>query len=398
MPLGGQEIAASAAAQSSLLVNPRAFAGSMAILVGGLLLLLFFYRRRRYIFYWSGAWMLTAISMFLASATVPRLKAAAFVYGVSQFLGILAALVFVVSADAYGSRPRFRRRYTIGLLPIFIWFTLAPLGTDRIDLVFAPGHLLIGGALAVAGIAHLGLLRHLRMLGALLSGSMLTVTAAAHLWIAYSVTSPQGEPFSRVMLLMTVAFILTALGMQLMTFEDMTYELRVTNRRLESAQSELRQMVTTDTLTGCRNRRHFDEVIGHELQRHRRYRIPLSIMFIDIDRFKAVNDMLGHEAGDRVLQTVAGFLIRHVREADYVFRWGGDEFLILISCREEQALRKARELRDAFATSGETNGLPEGVGLSIGCVEVPAETTDVGALLNTADARMYAAKRRPATR
>ena len=99
-----------------------------------------------------------------------------------------------------------------------------------------------------------------------------------------------------------------ALGMQLMTFEDMTYELRRTNRRLESAQGELRQMVTTDALTGCRNRRFFDEVIGREMQRHRRYHIPLSLLFVDVDRFKAINDTLGHDAGDRVLQRRRGFL------------------------------------------------------------------------------------------
>ncbi len=104
--------------------------------------------------------------------------------------------------------------------------------------------------------------------------------------------------------------LVTALGMQLMTFEDMTYELRRTNRRLESAQSDLRQLVITDTLTGCRNRRFFQEVIERELQRHRRYATPLSILFIDIDRFKVINDTLGHEVGDRVLRDVATFLLR----------------------------------------------------------------------------------------
>ena len=93
-----------------------------------------------------------------------------------------------------------------------------------------------------------------------------------------------------------VVFLVTALGMQLMTFEDMTYELRRTNRRLESAQSELRQLVITDALTGMRNRRFFDEVIGRELQRHRRYGTPLSIVFIDVDRFKVINDTLGHDS------------------------------------------------------------------------------------------------------
>ena len=82
--------------------------------------------------------------------------------------------------------------------------------------------------------------------------------------------------------------------------------------------------------------------MDRELQRHDRFKLPLSLLFIDIDRFKAVNDTLGHEAGDRVLHYVARFLKRHIREADYVFRWGGDEFLVLITCSEDEARRKAR--------------------------------------------------------
>ena len=82
--------------------------------------------------------------------------------------------------------------------------------------------------------------------------------------------------------------------MQLMTFEDMTCELRRANSRLESAQTELRQLVVTDALTGCRNRRFFDEVIARELNGHRRYGTPLSLLFVDIDQFKTINDTLGH--------------------------------------------------------------------------------------------------------
>ena len=143
-------------------------------------------------------------------------------------------------------------------------------------------------------------------------------------------------------------YLLAALGMQLMTFEDMTLELRRTNRRLEAAQSKLRRMVITDPLTGCRNRRFFEEIIGRELQRHRRYGIPMSVLFVDVDRFKAVNDTLGHDAGDRVLREVAAFLLSNIREADYVFRWGGDEFLILLSCGEEEARRRGTALQSRF--------------------------------------------------
>jgi diguanylate cyclase (GGDEF)-like protein len=392
MGLGAAEF--QSISQQQLELNPRAFAGSTAMLVAGLLLLLFFYRRRRYILFWAAGWGLSAGSMLLAARTVQSSTLAAFLYGVSQFLSVVSALVFVVGADAYRSRPRFRRAYAIALLPVLIWFTLAPVAfADGVATVFAPGHLLTGGALAMAGIAHLALLRQQRLLGALLSGCMMLVTGSAHLWIAYRVDAPDTEAVSQFLLLITIVSILTALGMQLMTFEDMTYELRLTNRRLESAQGELRQMVTTDPLTGCRNRRYFDEVITRELQRHRRYRLPLSMLFIDVDRFKAVNDTLGHEAGDNVLRAVARFLARHVREADYVFRWGGDEFLVLISCNEREALRKRDELRDAFATSEEIRALAPDLGLSIGYAEVPAGTVDIVPLLRLADQRMYASKR-----
>jgi diguanylate cyclase (GGDEF)-like protein len=134
-------------------------------------------------------------------------------------------------------------------------------------------------------------------------------------------------------------------------------------------------------------------VIGRELQRHRRYRTPLSIVFIDIDRFKAINDTLGHETGDRVLREVAVFLLRNIREADYVFRWGGDEFLVLISCTEQEALRRAAALQAGFANSPTVAGLPSGVGLSIGCVEVSPDTEDILPLITAADERMYADKK-----
>ena len=120
----------------------------------------------------------------------------------------------------------------------------------------------------------------------------------------------------------------------------------------------------------------------------------MSIVFIDIDRFKAINDTLGHETGDRVLRDVASFLIRNIREADYVFRWGGDEFLVLITCTEPEAMKRATELQAAFAASPELEDLPAGVALSVGTVEVPPDIPDVLPLIQAADERMYANKKR----
>src|SRR5262245_11052540 len=309
------------------------------------------------------AWLLLAASMFIVARSFANDKLGAMAYGVSQFLGVLASLAFVVAADAYRQRPRLRRTYGLVLLPIAIYFIFLPVALGP-QAVFALSHLLIAGGMATAAAAHLLLLRYARLLGATIVGGALLAVAGLNIWIA-SLGRPNAPPLTSALVSMSIVFLVGALGQQLMAFEDMTYELRQTNRRLETAQNELRQLVITDALTATRNRRFFDEVIGRELQRHKRYRTPLSIVFIDIDRFKAINDTLGHETGDRVLREVAGFLLRNIREADYVFRWGGDEFLVLITCTENEAVRRARTLQYNFSIAPQTAHLPPGVALSV---------------------------------
>jgi diguanylate cyclase (GGDEF)-like protein len=340
--------------------------------------------------------VLLAGSMILVAVTYDNATLGALIYGISQFLGVISSLAFVVAADAYRQRPRLKRAYGLVLLPVAIFCVFLPVAMGR-PIVFALGHLLIAGGMATAAAAHLMLLRHARLLGASIVGASLFTLAGLNIWMGAVASRPDSAAAFPVLIGMTVVFLVGGLGMQLMTFEDMTYELRQTNRRLEGAQSDLRQLAITDALTGMRNRRFFDEVIGRELQRHRRYGSPLSIVFIDIDKFKAINDTLGHETGDRVLKEVATFLLRHIREADYVFRWGGDEFLVLISCNEPEAIHRAVELQEAFAKSPQLETLPPGVALSIGCVEVPVETEDIMPHVQLADERMYLDKNRRRT-
>ncbi|HEX5473413.1 MAG TPA: GGDEF domain-containing protein [Vicinamibacterales bacterium] len=374
-------------------IDPRLMVGVACAVIAAVLLLLYIYRRRLYILYWIAGWTLIATSMFIAPVAYAPVQLGWMAYGTSQFLGIVGALAFVVAADAYRHTPRLRRLYALLLLPVAIWFLLAPAAlTPR--AVFTPGHLLIAAALASAGVAHLLLLRQVRMLGTVIVAVTLWSLAAVNIWIAVFARQPDAPAVARALLVIVVIDLVAALGMQLMTFEDMTYELRRANRRLETAQDDLRQLVITDPLTGCRNRRFFDEVIGRELRRHARYNTPLSLLFIDIDRFKTINDTLGHETGDRILRDVAGFLRRKIREADYVFRWGGDEFLVLISCIEAEAIRRGVELQAAFEAAPEAAGLPPGVGLSIGCIGVAPGVTEIMTFVQAADTRMYADKKR----
>jgi diguanylate cyclase (GGDEF)-like protein len=378
---------------SRVTVNVPGFASLTALGLAALLLLLSVYRRRPYILQWAAAWLFLAVTLFLVSREPTSPLVARLLAGVAQFLFVCSSLLFVVSADHFRQRPRLGVRYLAWLLPLAIWFLLAPLALEP-WAVLVPGHLIAAAGLAAAGVGFLVIARQTTLLGAALLGATFLLASAANVWVSLVFAGlAAGSPFP-VLAATAVLFLLAAFGMHLLVFEDMTYELRRANRRLEAAQAELRQLVITDALTGCYNRRFFDEVIGREIQRHRRYGIPLSILFVDVDRFKAVNDALGHAAGDRLLQHVAAFLRRHVREADYVFRWGGDEFLLLLTCSEAEAARKGRDLKARFAQSPEVAALPDGVGLSVGCAAVPDDVDDVGRIVRIADERMYRDKAR----
>lgn len=156
---------------------------------------------------------------------------------------------------------------------------------------------------------------------------------------------------------------------------------------------ELRRVATNDELTGLPNRRAFDETFQQEMKRAERSRAALSVVILDLDNFKRLNDEHGHEAGDRGLRSVAGALRATARESDHVFRWGGDEFSLLLPDTDRAgADRMVTRLVDAVGnvdTPGPRLGASAGV-----AVHVPGDGTDEDGLLRRADAEMYAAKRR----
>ena len=92
------------------------------------------------------------------------------------------------------------------------------------------------------------------------------------------------------------------------TIAKLTAEMDGYKQRLESSQREFQRVAMTDPLTGCHNRRFLDQIIDREVQRHTRYNILLTLIFVDVDRFKSVNDDMGHTMGDRLVQHVAGLL------------------------------------------------------------------------------------------
>jgi diguanylate cyclase (GGDEF)-like protein len=156
---------------------------------------------------------------------------------------------------------------------------------------------------------------------------------------------------------------------------------------------ELYQLMITDNLTQVRNRHYLEESLKQELNRARRHERTLSVLLLDIDFFKRVNDDYGHLVGDAVLRNVAQIVRGRVRHYDTVARYGGEEFAVLMpETSLSDAAHVAGELGKAVAKSVvEYRGVRVSVTVSIGCAEMH-EGDDPASVVARADERLYAAK------
>jgi len=156
---------------------------------------------------------------------------------------------------------------------------------------------------------------------------------------------------------------------------------------------KLQVNAVTDPLTGLYNRRLFAESFEKELNRARRYGLPLSILILDLRRFKDVNDKYGHPRGDDVLRAVAGTLQKTMRTSDSAFRIGGDEFALLLPQTDApQALALSRRIGSVFAESLEPLDLAISVIIDHGLATFPQDGDQSDLLIRTADERLYRLK------
>ncbi len=192
----------------------------------------------------------------------------------------------------------------------------------------------------------------------------------------------------------SVSFMVFLIFAVVWGFNYMVLNSERMHEELREKESELRELATTDFLTGLGNKRTFEEFANAELKRSRRYNIPTSLILIDLDHFKKINDTFGHAVGDKVLAQIGSLLKRMTRQHDHVARLGGEEFGLLVTHTD---LNAAHLVAEAFRREIQQLDIRHGDGRiavtsSFG-VGVLAEGDTLESLMERADSNLYKAKR-----
>ncbi|MGR8940838.1 MAG: diguanylate cyclase [Gammaproteobacteria bacterium] len=188
-----------------------------------------------------------------------------------------------------------------------------------------------------------------------------------------------------------IGFILSGIAAFLLLLVLREFVVNKYRARLQALNRELEQLSNTDALTGIANRRLLNHVFEKEITRAERYRSKFSVIMLDVDFFKAINDDFGHQIGDDVLKSIADLMIDTIRESDLAGRWGGEEFLIL--CPETElsgALQVAETIRQKIQRHD--FGMPSGITASLGVAE-HREGQSLHALIKAVDTALYEAKK-----
>ena len=219
------------------------------------------------------------------------------------------------------------------------------------------------------------------------AGLAIMLAAAIVLLLTVVLSGGIGSATARDVFALQVSMITMALG-------GMFVSAALAERRY--SEMRLDMLANHDPLTGLPNRFYFQDFLGHALARAQREKSQVSLLFIDLDRFKHINDSQGHEVGDQVLRIVASRLEDELRADDFVARLGGDEFAVILMHppASRAASRVARKLIKAVSEPFKLKQRRYAIGASVGISVYPDDGLDAHTLLRQADLAMYQAKQR----
>ncbi|MDE3127900.1 MAG: EAL domain-containing protein [Gemmatimonadota bacterium] len=368
-----------------------------------------FYRayRKGFLREWALSWAALCVTMAGAAAGVPlsrvlpldspiRLGASA-ITGASGYMQVVWLLFG--SSELVGRRPYNvrERRFLLGLAAAVGAGIAAIHATDpageSIRFVFRAGlrGVIVGFAFFVAA-SHLWLAPGVRALGRrMVVGAFVLFGISQFQLLALNMLTNPAAPHTTYNILVGfcefVLIFVMGLGVVIWLLEEQQAEATATAAQVE-------QLALHDPLTGLPNRKLFLDHLNIAIPGARRAKHKLAVLFVDLDRFKLVNDSLGHAVGDRLLQVVAARLRGVLRETDTVARMGGDEFTVLapVVNTVEDAIAVARKIRESVKEVIAIEGRELFVTASIGIGIFPDDGTDALTLLKNADAAMYRAK------
>ncbi len=191
----------------------------------------------------------------------------------------------------------------------------------------------------------------------------------------------------------TIGRMLEKIDQQAAEINSYASRLDAAYKELENTNTRLKETSFKDEVTGLYNRRFFSIRLEEEMQRHRRFNHPVSVVLMDLDGFKAVNDELGHAVGDESLRDVAQILVKHSRGINVVARYGGDEFVVLLVETSRAGARLyADRIRQVVSTHTFSHGKP--ITASFGLASLPDDDAATAEeLVRAADEALYSAKR-----
>ena len=379
-----------------------------ALLIATLCLVLQNTVRREPLGYWSAGWFSLSfalvslfLSLYLSIPFLQRIAQALYIFGEYFF-----AYMIIIGCRRYITGDGPRRIEAVLIAPGVLLAALLPSLGGGVFNVFFAVHAVICACLFLLAFVVMWQVRppHGSLTGLrVMKVALLLLTAEYAHYAPLVVASSYGfvpstlvyleySPLYDLLLLVLLAF-----GMVMVMTGEVQHELEMANASLAQTRDRLEMMAQLDHLTSALNRHAFYSII-EDPRRGERVSRPGCAVIADIDSLKVVNDRYGHNAGDAAIRAIAGAIRSCIRADDLLFRWGGDEFLILLVGVSESEARARLEGLNQSLRRTPIAGVPEPVDLSVSVGYAPFNSaTSLDDVIVLADSAMYAKKGRPRT-